>query len=50
MSNMQNKIWQSRRNLNRIGSNMKRAQEICRGRECVKVFQCILESIKTFLN
>ena len=48
MSNMQNKIWQSRwnamkfpwrtaRNLNRIGGSMKRAQEICRGRERVKV-------------
>ena len=43
---MQNKIWQSRcnamklpwrkaRNLNRIGGSMKRAQEVCRGRECV---------------
>ena len=47
MSNMQNKIWQSRwnamklpwrtaRNLNRIGGIMKHAQEICCGRERVK--------------
>ena len=45
---MQNKIWQSRgnamklpwsttRNLNRIGSSMKHAQEICRGRERVNM-------------
>ena len=27
--------WRTARNLNRIGGSMKRAQEICRGRERV---------------
>ena len=29
--------WRTARNLNRIGGRMKRAQEICRGSERVKI-------------
>ena len=30
-------LWRTARNLNRIGGSMKRAQEICRGRERVNM-------------